>query len=76
MVKKATPKKKPAKKKAKLAKKKTVKAIDAPIPSGEKTISVRAIDNGWLINESWVTPGGRYKNKETFTKEKPVFNIK
>lgn len=51
-------------------------AVPVAPNTGEKTISVRKINNGWIIREEWVTPTGRYKNKETFTKTKPVFQIK
>ncbi|MCK4776983.1 MAG: hypothetical protein KAS39_01325 [Actinomycetia bacterium] len=66
--------KKPVKKPAKKKVTKEAKSI-TPGGSGEKTISIREIANGWVINESWQTPGGQYKSKETFTKEKPVFKI-
>jgi len=74
-------KKKPAKKtvKKKKSSKKKNEGIGAalPSPSQEETLSIRKIENGYIVNKSWYDKKtNQYRNSEKFTKKKPIVDIK
>lgn len=41
-------------------------------PTKDMSVSVRKIDNGFIVCKSGLTPGGKYVSSETFSKTNPV----
>lgn len=41
----------------------------------ERSVSVRKIDNGFIVSETTYGPKGQYKNTERFTDKAPVIDV-
>lgn len=55
----------------------TVKANRVSISDGptERSVSIRKIENGYIVSESIYGGKGGYKSKETFTAKPPVVQV-
>lgn len=62
---------KPTKRKTKAKTSKT--AVATPVDTN-KTISIRKISNGWIVNTSWSTKM-KYHSVDKFSSTKPVIKI-